>query len=192
MRLFIFGCLSSVALCRTARRGATMEQERPNEAEEGLTAADLEYRPWQRGDARYGRPFEPPDPDRLFVAADPKAASGYNVVGRVESELEFTDENNPKFAAAFPHAAIVHISYVWVHAAWRSKGVASTMLPKALEDIRSSLPDVVAVYLEVDPTDEAALRLYLRCNFTFFYHDGDDYDEEDATLLYQFRPRDVQ
>ncbi|KAF4683596.1 hypothetical protein FOZ60_008863 [Perkinsus olseni] len=139
MRLFIFGCLPPVALCLTAGRGATMEQERLNEAEEDLTAADLEYRPWQRGDARYGQPSEPPDPDRLFVAADPKAASGYNVVGRVESELQFTDENNPKFAAAFPHAAIVRISYVWVHVAWRSKRVASTMFPKALEDVNTLL-----------------------------------------------------
>ncbi|KAF4716696.1 hypothetical protein FOZ62_017081, partial [Perkinsus olseni] len=111
-----------------------------NAADEALGAAGLEYRPWQAGDVIDKIiPYEPSVAlDRVFVAVNSKGVRK-NVVGGVASELEFPDRMQgreyAKFAAVFPHAAIVRISYVWVHVDWRSKRVASTMFPKALEDV---------------------------------------------------------
>ncbi|KAF4657453.1 hypothetical protein FOZ61_006273 [Perkinsus olseni] len=92
MKFFTLGHLAHAALSRTAGRGAAMKQYsglRANKADEGLRAADLDYRPWQAGDVvRKLVPYGASDSDRLFVAVESKS----NVVGRVVSVKRSADE----------------------------------------------------------------------------------------------------
>ncbi|KAF4735531.1 hypothetical protein FOZ63_032023 [Perkinsus olseni] len=130
MRLFILGHLAHVVLCRTAGREAALRQHsglRVNEEDEVL-----EYRPWDVIDKTM--PYEPSGSDRLFVAVNSKG----NVVGREESIKRSQDESEYDFAS--PDAALAEISFVWISEEWRNRRVASTMLPRALEDVGFELP----------------------------------------------------
>ncbi|KAF4756811.1 hypothetical protein FOZ63_020315, partial [Perkinsus olseni] len=135
MKFFTLGHLAHAALSRTAGRGAAMKQHsglRANKADEALRAADLEYRPWQAGDVvRKLVPYGASDSDRLFVAVESKS----NVVGRVVSVKRSADETEFYLEGASPDATFAEIFSVWVNEEWRNRRVASTMLPRALEDV---------------------------------------------------------
>ncbi|KAF4736367.1 hypothetical protein FOZ62_028750, partial [Perkinsus olseni] len=61
---------------------------------------------------------------------------------------------------------IVYISNVFVDPDLRNKRIASTMLPKALKDIRVKWPKVIAAYLIVEIEKKFAVKLYYGLNFT--------------------------
>ncbi|KAF4712356.1 hypothetical protein FOZ62_020745, partial [Perkinsus olseni] len=133
MKFFILGHLAHAALCRTAGRGTAMKQHSgptANKADEGLRAADLEYRPWQPGDVvRKLVPYEASGSDRLFVAVESKSV-------RELREASLVD---------------------------RTRVMDSTADGRPLYNIEIALPDS-ALYRSV------------------LSDDGDDYDEEEATL----------
>ncbi|KAF4652067.1 hypothetical protein FOL46_009929 [Perkinsus olseni] len=94
----------------------------------------LEYRPWRHGDL-FGGEQLPMTYGRRFVAAVPN--SEY-VLGYVESE-----EDKPAPAYLWDELqgmterdTVVYISCVIVHSYVQNKRIASTMLPKALDDLQ--------------------------------------------------------
>ncbi|KAF4736498.1 hypothetical protein FOZ63_006189, partial [Perkinsus olseni] len=99
-----------------------------------------------------------------------------NVVGFVESKEE----------PLLPHCVwsalpekerrtttLIYISYVMVREDWQNRKVGSAMFPKALEDIHSRWPSASGVYLIVDATNNPAVKLYKKFNFTDVGESGD-------------------
>ncbi|KAF4738119.1 hypothetical protein FOZ63_009563, partial [Perkinsus olseni] len=134
-------------------------------------ASELIYRPAREGDVMDYRPLLINGSYQIFVAVDPRAQSVMAVVGRVAwtimslnsvpdgvlSTMDITEEDD---------ATVAYIGRIEVSPAWRKKRVGSTMLPKALDNIRAKWPGVVAAYFYVDHDNFLAMRLYRKSNFT--------------------------
>ncbi|KAF4657533.1 hypothetical protein FOZ61_006225 [Perkinsus olseni] len=115
-------------------------------------------------------PLDPEGLFEMFVAVDPTAQKDEVVVGKVEWEI---DNKPPKYVlSSIPwterrHAVVAYIGCVAVAFKWWKKRVGSTMLPRALEEIRARRPDVVAAYLVVGNSNTPAIKLYEKTNFTY-------------------------
>ncbi|KAF4668425.1 hypothetical protein FOL47_003047 [Perkinsus chesapeaki] len=142
----------------------------------GRNASELEYRAWNIEDVLSGQGLKCVKNGRRFVAVDPKARPyTNNVVGYVEYTREDVlpmciKDQLPSMCRGDDVAEIKH---VFVHSQWRKKGVASMMVPKALDNIPIKWPRVIAVQLIVlkdepgeEPSEEYLKRLYTNAGFT--------------------------
>ncbi|KAF4697125.1 hypothetical protein FOZ60_011797 [Perkinsus olseni] len=132
-------------------------------------ASKLEYRHWKPGDMMFEEEMQELPDVRTFVAVDPSADHGVAVVAYVESRAKricpsYIRAQIPGMTA---NDTVVYISSVFVDPDLHNRRIGSTMLPKALKDIRVNWPTVIAAYLDVDPRNAVAARLYYRHNFTY-------------------------
>ncbi|KAF4727979.1 hypothetical protein FOZ62_031849 [Perkinsus olseni] len=145
---------------------------------------ELEYRPWRPGDLFAGEPL-PITYGRRFVAVLPNSET---VAGYVESEEDkpppaYLEDELPEMTE---RDTVVYISFVIVHSYVQNKRVASTMLPKALDDIRVRWPTAIAAHLVADRTQTAATKLYNRLNFTVVHR-----SRQSLFLLYKYPPHNA-
>ncbi|KAF4736462.1 snoRNA-binding rRNA-processing protein [Perkinsus olseni] len=172
--------LANCILASASSGGSLLRKLQGRSIRRTINASELEYRPWKAGDMRSGNVLPPVESGRRFVAVDPKAEKGHvrlirkassgdcfpevpslsfqEVLGVVESELG--DPNRP---GLLEDGTLIRIPFVRVHSRFQNRGIASKMLPKALEDV---WPNVVAAYLEVEPTNQVAMKLYTKAGFT--------------------------
>ncbi|KAF4664900.1 hypothetical protein FOZ61_000361, partial [Perkinsus olseni] len=155
--VMIIGHISSVyvtggsALPQAGQRnhsgGSALEEKLNNDI-----ASKLECRHWKPGDMMFEEEMiESPDV-RTFVAVDP---SGRGICGiKSKKDMSFI----------YPSPATGNDS---VDPDLHNRRIGSAMLPKALKDIRVNWPTVIAAYLDVDPRNAVAARLYYRHNFTY-------------------------
>ncbi|KAF4736507.1 hypothetical protein FOZ63_032695, partial [Perkinsus olseni] len=132
-------------------------------------ALKLEYRHWRPGDMMFEEEMQELPDVRTFVAVDPSADHGVAVVAYVESRAKricpsYIRSQLPGMTA---NDTVVYISSVFLDPDLHNRWIGSTMLPKALQDIRVKWPTVIAAYLNVDPSNAVAARLYYRHNFTY-------------------------
>ncbi|KAF4739957.1 hypothetical protein FOZ63_027335 [Perkinsus olseni] len=99
-------------------------------------ASELEYRPGRSGDVMFGKPIRRIWKYQRFVAVDPKAPHGRDVVGYVESTADYPLPLCIKSALSDEEmrSILIYILRVKVREDWQNKKVGSTMLPGALED----------------------------------------------------------
>ncbi|KAF4697124.1 hypothetical protein FOZ60_011796 [Perkinsus olseni] len=110
------------------------------------------------------------------------------VAGYVESEEDkpppaYLEDELPEMTE---RDTVVYISFVIVHSYVQNKRVASTMLPKALDDIRVRWPTAIAAHLVADRTQTAATKLYNRLNFTVVHR-----SRQSLFLLYKYPPHNA-
>ncbi|KAF4699512.1 hypothetical protein FOZ63_022218 [Perkinsus olseni] len=111
---------------------------------------------------------------QTFVAVDPKAPLGRNVVGYVESTAEYplplcietTLSDKEK------RGMVIYILRVKVREDWQNKKVGTMMLPRALKNVSTGQDNAVAtssvgVHLRVEGTNDHAIKLYEKFNFTY-------------------------
>ncbi|KAF4668813.1 hypothetical protein FOL47_002861 [Perkinsus chesapeaki] len=154
--LFLIICLISITYQLSIQ---SAKQSKPLTE---LTAGDLEYRPLTEKDFMSKRHY--------FAAVEKgkKINRKEDTIGYV---MWYKERRAPlAVLAALPEREdendAIFIDYIWVHPDWRNKSVASKMLPKALKDIRDKYPNTIAVYLEVDNSDEDAEKYYkIRVHF---------------------------
>ncbi|KAF4711201.1 hypothetical protein FOZ62_018901 [Perkinsus olseni] len=119
----------------------------------------------------------------MFVAVDPKAPDGRNVVGYVEWSVAYPAPLCVQSALSEKEkrGRVVYIMQVQVREDWRNKKVGSMMLPKALEHIHWNWPSAVGVHLTVKRANKYAIKLYEKFNFT---HVGEC--SESLVMLYKY------
>ncbi|KAF4691669.1 hypothetical protein FOZ62_006285 [Perkinsus olseni] len=131
-------------------------------------ASELEYRPGKSGDMMFGTTTARLWNSRMFVAVDPKAPDGRNVVGYVEWSVAYPAPLCVQSALSEKEkrGRVVYIMQVQVRKDWRNKKVGSMMLPRALEHIHWNWPSAVGVHLTVKRANKYAIKLYEKFNFT--------------------------
>lgn len=108
---------------------------------------------------------------RCLVAADaappqewaPLAAGGPLVVASLDVTLHAAAGARVPFGSRAPPGARLYVSSMAVRRAWRRRGLARRLL-ESVEDLARTL-DVGTVYLHVDASNAAAVRLYASAGF---------------------------
>ncbi|KAF4711202.1 hypothetical protein FOZ62_018902 [Perkinsus olseni] len=179
MLLILCFCLVHTATSSTAAQSYLRNPtDGPSSEGEGRSynASELEYRPGRSGDVMFGKPIRRIWKYQRFVAVDPKAPHGRDVVGYVESTADYPLPLCVKSALSDKEmrSILVYLLRVKVREDWQNKKVGSTMLPGALEDvsmghgnvIRRTWPSAVGVHLLVVDDNHFAIKLYEKLNFT--------------------------
>ncbi|KAF4710149.1 hypothetical protein FOZ62_027379, partial [Perkinsus olseni] len=76
---------------------------------------------------------------------------------------------------------VIYILRVNVREDWQNRKVGTMMLPRALKNIRWIWPSAVGVYLRVKRTNDHAMKLYEKFNFTYVNEYLDHH-----TMLYKY------
>ncbi|KAF4667889.1 hypothetical protein FOL46_002303 [Perkinsus olseni] len=139
MLFFLCFCLVHTAISSTEAQSYLRNPTDgpPSEGEgRSYNASELEYRPGRSGDVMFGKPIRRIWKYQRFVAVDPKAPHGRDVVGYVESTADYPLPLCVKSALSDEEmrSILVYLLRVKVREDWQNKKVGSTMLPGALED----------------------------------------------------------
>ncbi|KAF4680124.1 hypothetical protein FOZ60_014035 [Perkinsus olseni] len=176
MRIFAYRCLASIGLLPAVSPAATSGPQQALDRQRNFNASELVYRPWRAGDMIDHQLLKIYGHDHVFVAIDPKAEYDTAVAGYV---VWRTTEAVPacvlsKINKLREDPVVAFIASVKVVPSWQNKRVGSAMLPRALANIREESPDAVAVFLTVGTSNEPAIKLYEKSNFTSVFRKSED------------------
>ncbi|KAF4732713.1 hypothetical protein FOZ63_006989, partial [Perkinsus olseni] len=144
-------------------RSLTVTPRVPNRS----VIAEAKYRPARSGDYWQGEPI--PSNMTAFVAVDTTEKSEKAVIGIIKHrKTDMPTFTNFKFPPNSPEDGdYINIYWVKVDEKWRGKGVATEMLKRFLAYVRIKATSThpVAAWLEVESTNEPAVRLYKSAHF---------------------------